>query len=274
MRTLSFLLLMSVLFISCRSNDLIRPGDTIEVAFEKAMNQYREGDYPEAAQAFETVVSIGRGTDIGQEAQYYLAESYYNDRRYLLAASEYERYAQFYPNSFRREVVDFKRAECYYFLSPRYRLDQSYTRRAIENLRLFNSRFPDSEYAEKSAQYIIELREKLARKKYEAANFYKRTSRYEAAAIYYDLVIDDYPETEWAERSLAEQMEAYILYAENSVPERQEERFRLALESYNTYMQLFPRGEYRSRMEELFDRAQDGLDGIAGNIRPSTSSTQ
>jgi len=273
MRTFSFLLLISLVFISCRSNDLIRPGDTIEVAFEKAMNQYREENYPEAAQAFETVVSIGRGTDIGQDAQYYLAESYYNDRRYLLAASEYERYAQFYPNSFRREVVDFKRAECYYFLSPRYRLDQSYSRQAINNLRLFNSRYPDSEFSEKAAQYITELREKLARKKYSAANFYKRTDQYEAATVYYDLVIDDYPETEWAERSLAEQMEAYILYAENSVPQRQEERFRLALESYNTYMQLFPRGEYRSRVEELFDRAQNGLESIAGSEQPRIQSS-
>ena len=274
MRTFSFLLLISLMLISCRSNDLIRPGDTIEVAFEKAMSQYREGDFPEAAQAFETVVSIGRGTDIGQEAQYYLAESYYNDGRYLLAASEYERYAQFYPNSFRREVVDFKRAECYYFLSPRYRLDQSYTRQAIESLRLFNSRYPDSEYAEKSAQYITELREKLAHKKYSAANFYKRTNRYQAAAVYYDLVIDDYPETEWAERSLVEQMESYILYAENSVPERQEERFRLALESYNTYMQLFPRGLYRSKMEDFYDRAQAGLESVADSGQPMTSASQ
>jgi outer membrane protein assembly factor BamD len=272
MRIVSLLILSSLVFMSCRSNDLIRPGDTIEVAFEKAMNQYREGDYAEAAQAFETVVSIGRGTDIGQDAQYYLAESYYNDRRYLLAASEYERYAQFYPNSFRREVVDFKRAESFYFLSPRYRLDQSYTRQALDGLRLFNSRYPDSEFSEKSAQYITELREKLARKQFEAANFYKRTERYEAAAVYYDLVIDDYPETEWAEQSLVEQMHAYILYAENSVQDRQEERFMLALESYNTYMQLFPRGEFRSRMEELYDRAQDGLDSVGGSGLTQASS--
>ncbi|MDX1590795.1 MAG: outer membrane protein assembly factor BamD [Balneolaceae bacterium] len=272
MRLISFLLLCSFVFMSCRSNDLIRPGDTIEVAFEKAMNQYREGNYPEAARAFETVVSIGRGTDIGQDAQYYLAESYYNDRRYLLAASEYERYAQFYPNSFRREVVDFKRAECYYFLSPRYRLDQTYTRQALDGLRLFNSRYPDSEYNERAAQYITELREKLARKQFEAANFYKRTERYQAAAVYYDLVIDDYPETEWAERSLVEQMHSYILYAENSVRNRQEERFMLALDSYNTYMQLFPRGDFRSRMEELYDRAQNGLESVGSSELTQSSS--
>lgn len=262
MRTLFVLLLTSLVLFSCRSRDLIRPGDTIEVAFEKAMNQFENENYAEAANAFETVVSIGRGTDIGQEAQFYLAESYYNDRRYLLAASEYERYAQFYPNSQRRETVDFKQAECYYFMSPRYRLDQSYTRQAIESLRLFNSRYPDSEFIEKSAEYITELREKLARKQYSAANFYKRTNRFNAAAVYYDLVIDEYPETRWAELSLVEQMESYILYAENSIRQRQEERYQMAIDSYTTYVQLFPRGEHRSRIEELYDRAQNALDNL------------
>ncbi|PKD44828.1 outer membrane protein assembly factor BamD [Rhodohalobacter barkolensis] len=259
MRTLLFLFSAALLFVSCRSNELIRPGDSLEVAYEKALNQFEEENYSEAASAFETVISIGRGTDIGQDAQYYLAESYFNNRRYLLAASEYERYAQFHPNSPRREEVDFKKALSYYNMSPRYRLDQTYTYQAIENFRLLLSRFPNSEYADEAGEYISELRSKLARKSYTAGEFYKRTSRYQAAAVYFDIVIDDYPETTWAERSLVDQMESYILYAENSVPDRQAERFEKALESYETYLQLFPRGDNRSRVEDLYDRAQQGL---------------
>jgi outer membrane protein assembly factor BamD len=142
MRTLLFLFAAALLFTSCRSTDLIRPGDSLEVAFEKAMNQYEQENWSDAARALETVISIGRGTDIGQEAQFYLAESYFNNRRYLVAASEYERYAQFYPNSPRRELADFKNALAYYELSPRFNLDQTYTRRAIDRFRLFMSRFP------------------------------------------------------------------------------------------------------------------------------------
>jgi outer membrane protein assembly factor BamD len=259
MRTLLFLFAAALLFTSCRSTDLIRPGDSLEVAFEKAMNQYEQENWSDAARALETVISIGRGTDIGQEAQFYLAESYFNNRRYLVAASEYERYAQFYPNSPRRELADFKNALAYYELSPRFNLDQTYTRRAIDRFRLFMSRFPNSEYSDEAGEYISELRDKLARKTFEAGEFYKRTNRYNAAATYYDIVIDNYPETRWAERSLVSQMESYILFAENSIRARQEERFELALDSYNTYLQLFPRGDSRSRVEDLYDRAQSGL---------------
>ena len=265
MRNLLFLFAAMLLFASCRSNELIRPGDSLDVAYEKALNQYEEENYAEAARAFETVISIGRGTDIGQDAQFYLAESYFNNRRYLLAASEYERYAQFHPNSPRREEADYKRALSYYNLSPRYRLDQSYTYQAIENFRLLLSRFPNSEYADEAAGYISELRGKLAHKSYNAGEFYKRTNRFEAAAVYFDIVIDNYPETSWAELALVDQMESYILYAENSIAARQVERFEMALESYETYLQLFPRGENRSRVEDLYDRAQRGLNDASDN---------
>ena len=248
--------------MSCRSQELIRPGDTLEVAFSKAKAQFDEENWSEAARAFETVVSIGRGTDLGQQAQYLLAESYFNDRRYLLAASEYDRYASFYPRSERREDVDFKAALCYYELSPRYRLDQSYTRQALERFRLFNSRYPNSDRVVDSAQYITQLRNKLARKQYEAAEFYKRTNRFSAAIVYYDLVLDNYPESQWAEQALVDKIEAYILYADNSIPASQLGRYESAISSYETYLQLFPSGENRSRAEDLYDRARGEIEDI------------
>lgn len=262
MRKVLILILAAFALISCRSQDLIRPGDTLEVAFEKAKSQYDQEKWSSAADAFETVVSIGRGTDIGQEAQFLLAESYYNNRRYLLAASEYDRYASFYPRSERREFVDFKAAVCYYNLSPRYKLDQTYTKQAVERFRLFNSRYPNSERVAETSDYIIELRNKLARKQYEAAEFYKRTNRFSAAIVYHDLVIDNYPESVWAERALVDQIESYILYADNSVQARQLERYEQALASYETYLQLFPRGENRSKAENLYDRARREIESL------------
>jgi outer membrane protein assembly factor BamD len=262
MRKVLFFTIAVFALMSCRSQDLIRPGDTLEVAFNKAKAQYDEENWSEAARAFETVVSIGRGTDLGQQAQYLLAESYFNDRRYLLAASEYDRYASFYPRSERRQDVDFKAGLCYYMLSPRYRLDQSYTRQALERFRLFNSRYPNSERVQDASQYITQLRNKLARKQYEAAEFYKRTDRFNAAIVYYDLVLDNYPESEWAEEALVDKIEAYILYADNSIPSSQLGRYESAITSYETYLQLFPSGENRSRAEDLYDRARGEIEDI------------
>lgn len=258
-KTAGKLLLILFVLSSCSNQELIQRNDSLDVAYNKAYDLYEEGDYRRAAQAFETVIQMGRGTDYAQEAQYYLAESHFKGGRYLLAASEYERYATLFPRSERREEMDFKEALSYYNLSPRYKLDQQYTRRAIDRFRLFNSRYPNSERVDQAQKYIAELRSKLARKHFSSAQLYMRTDQYEAAIVYYDLTIDNYPESTWTERALVNKINAYITYADNSISERQPERYQGAVEAYETYVQLFPNGENRGRAEELVDEARQAL---------------
>ncbi|WP_440998882.1 outer membrane protein assembly factor BamD [Fodinibius sp. SL11] len=256
---LSCLLVATLVFASCKNTDRIQRGDSLQVAFNKAMAFYEKEDYTEASEAFETVVQIARGTEYGQEAQFYLAESYYNDERYLLAASEYERFISLFPRVERRQEAQFKEAYCYYKLSPRYKLDQKYTRNAIEKFQLYNSRFPNSEKADEVGKYISEMRTKLAKKLYHSADLYLRTDRYEAAIIYYDLTIDKYPETEWAQRALVDEIETYNIYAERSVASKQRERYQKAIEAYEKFIQLFPNGKFRQQAEELVDESRSAL---------------
>jgi outer membrane protein assembly factor BamD len=108
---------------------------------------------------------------------------------------------------------------------------------------------------------------------YSASEFYMRTRRYLAAITNNELLIDRYPETEWAERALVNNIEAYILYADNSVTARQAERYQKAIDTYETYLQVFPRGENRSRAEDLFDRAKVSLDRV-GTSDDSTASSE
>jgi len=255
----SLVLLMAVAFSSCKNQNLIRQGDSLQVAFKKAMNLYQAEEYTDAVNAFETVLEIGRGTDYGQEAQFYLAESYYHDERYLLAASEYERYMSLFPRSPKHQDAMFKEAYCYYKLSPRYKLDQGYTRTAIEKLRIFNSEYPNSERADQAAEYITEMRAKLAKKLYYSADLYMRIDDYDAAITYYDLTINDYPESIWAQRALVDKIHAYNVYASRSVESKQAERYQKAVSAYETFIQLFPQGEYRSQAEEYVDRARSAL---------------
>lgn len=258
------ILLFSLLFIfsGCKNDNLIKRGDSIEVAYGKAMAFYEKEKYAEAANAFDTVTRVGRGTEYGQDAQYYLAESYFKDKRYLLAASEYDRYISYYPQDERREEIEFKAAMCYYHLSPRYQLDQSKTHTAIERFRLFNNRYPDSERVTETAGRIDELRSKLARKAYEAARFYVRTGQYKAAAIYLDRTIDQYPESEWAEKALVDLVKTYIDYADNSVQDKQAERYSKSIDTYEKFLQLFPESEFRATVENYHDEAQRKLRSI------------
>lgn len=271
----SKILLFSALVMlagACKNDSLIRRGDSLEVAFNKAKRIYDSGDYVDAANAFETVTRIARGTEYGEDAQYYLAESYYRSRQYLLAASEFDRFSGYYPRDERREEAEFKAAECYYNLSPRYQLDQAESYAAIERYQLFINRYPNADKVDEAAQRINELRSKLGRKIFSAAQFYDRTQQYRAAAIYYGLTIDKYPETKWAEQALVNQVRTYIAYADNSIRARQAERYQNALDAYEKFIQLYPQSKLRAEIENYRDDAQQKLDRI--QRQQSTQSTQ
>lgn len=262
-----------ILAVGCKNEALIRPGDPLDVAYKKALSLYQAEEYADAATAFETVVSVGRGTDYAESGQFYLAESYFNDGRYLLAANSYERFTTLYPQSPKRQTAAFKEALSYYNLSPRYRIDQEYTREAIEKFRLFISRYPDSEEADQAAQYLTDMRSKLAKKHYYAAEMYMRTDQYQAAIIYYDLVINDFPETSWAEQALVDEIAAYNEYASLSVRDKQYERYQKAVESYEKYLQLFPNGPHREQAEELVDDARAALANLSPVVEEEQTTT-
>lgn len=257
-------LLIVAVLISCKNENLIQRGDTLPTAYKKAMALYQSGEYTDAAKAFETVIQLGRGTDYAREAQFYLAESYFKDERYLLASAEYARYVSRYPRSAKREEAQFKEAYSYYKLSPRYKLDQEYTRTAIEKFRLFNSRYPDSKRVKQAAHYITQLRAKLAKKLYYAADLYMRTDRYEAAIVYYNLTIDNYPETIWAQRALVDKIAAYVTYADRSIRSKQRERYQAAIDAYEKFIQLFPDGKYRSEADAHVDDARAAIAELGG----------
>lgn len=255
------LLLLSLLIISsaCKNSALIRPGDPLNVSYDKAWKLYENKKYGDAAEAFETITRIGRGTNYAQDAQFYLAESYFKDGRYLLAASEYERFISFFPRDERREEVDYKRALSFYEQSPRYRLDQSATVQAIELFQLFNNNYPNSDRVLDAAAKIDDLRNKLARKVFNAAEFYARINSYKAAVIYFDRTIDQYPESKWAEQALVQLIDTYNRYAERSVDDKQAERYKKALETYEKFLQLFPTSELRGSAEKYRDEAEIGF---------------
>ncbi|GAB5408871.1 MAG: outer membrane protein assembly factor BamD [Balneolaceae bacterium] len=253
MKYFSIVLLSTIiLFTACKNKELVRPGEPLNVAYDKSVALFEKEKYGDAAYGFDLVTRMGRGTTYAEDAQFYLAESYFNSKQYILAASEYERYISYFPQNPQREEVEFKRALCYYEQSPRYRLDQSATGRAIELFQLFNTKYPNSEFVLESAEKIDELRNKLARKNYESAEFYLRTDRFLAATIYYDQTIDLYPESVWAERALIKQIETFITYADRSIDEKQLERYTEAVSNYEKFIQLFPQSSSREKAEQLY----------------------
>lgn len=231
-------------------------------AYEQGMAAYEDGDYEKAIPLFRAVFSYGRANEWADDAQLNLANAYREDGRYLLAASEYGRFAQLYRSDERAARAEFERAMAYYQLSPDFELAQDNTRKALSFFQLFIDRYPGSDLTVEAGKKIEELREKLAHKQYESAKLYERRELWEAAALSYETVFDQYPETSWVDNALVGAMRSYIAYAEASVKARQEERYQKAVDNYQRLKQTLPDSPLLDEAQQLYDTAQNRLGRI------------
>jgi outer membrane protein assembly factor BamD len=260
-RTVALLLLSATFLGACASSGG-SSSTTPEEAFERGRRSFERGRYSRAIEQLQSVFEYGRAHEWADDTQFLLAESYFMTEQYLLSATEYDRFAQLYPSDERTEEAEYKRALSYYRLSPPYQLDQSDTERAISNLRLFVGKYPQSERSADIGRMIDELLEKLARKRVEAARMYARQKQFLAAALTYESVLADYPNTEWADDALLEAMQAYLAYAEASIAARKAERISKAIDAYNQLVQLFPGSELLKEAEAIYDDAARQLEEL------------
>ena len=139
------------------------------------------------------------GDDRSDYAQFKLGESLYNGKEYALAAVEYHLLTNNYGYS---EYVDdayYKEALCFFHQALKPPLDQSKREQALERLERFVTVFPQSDLVPEAQKHIAMVHEKLAEKAFSTARFYDKNKRLSSALIYYDKIIDEYPNNEyWA----------------------------------------------------------------------------
>ncbi len=236
--------------------------DTPQEAFGKGKVLYEDGKYTAAITYFQGVFSFGRTHQWASDAQLYLARAYRENKEYLLAANEYERFTKIYRADPRLARVNFEWAETYSKMSPAAPLDQSDTKRAIQEFQLFIDRFPNDPLVTEAQQKIVDLRTKLAEKQYLTAQLYERRELFEAAALSFESVFDLYPDTPWAQPALVGAIKMYIAFSDQSIALRQPERLRAAIKNYDRLIQIFEPSEHHKEAEGYYEEAQAKLDAL------------
>ena len=258
------LLVASITLLGCSNSGRIAY-TTPQEAFGKGRALFEDGKYDLAIQYFQGVFSFGRTHQWAPDAQLYLARSYKENGEFLLAANEYERFTKIYRADERLAEANFEWAMTYFEMSPESALDQSDTKRAIEEFELFMDRFPSNDLVNDAQKVIVELRTKLAKKQFDTAKLYERRELFEAAALSFESVFDLYPDTEWAQQALVGAIRSYIAFSDQSINTRQPERLQAAIKNYDRLTQIFQESPYLKEAESLYKQAQDRLDSLSGN---------
>jgi outer membrane protein assembly factor BamD len=175
---------------------------TPEEQFDYAKRFFDRKNYYNAKMQFTIVVLNNPGHRIIGKAQYYLAESYYHLKEYIMAVGEYEKLIRSLATSEYVDDATYKIGMCYYKLAPVYGLDQEYTHKAILQFQLFLEEFPDSDLKQQVENKLSECRNKLAKKEFKTGELYRKMGYLRAAIISFDSVLGKYYDTPFSDDAL------------------------------------------------------------------------
>lgn len=245
---------------SCKSKfEKLRASNNIQMKYQEAVKYYEKEKYTKSLTLFEDLLTKYRGTADAEDLSYYTAYASYRLKDYISARFHFKNFADNYPNSQRAEECRFMTAYCFYLDSPRSNLDQDNTKRAIDQLQLFVNLYPESERANEAGELIQNLRDKLEKKAFDNAKLYYNMGLpddYRAAVIALENVLKTYPDTKHAEDVEFLLVKSQYLFADNSYPHRQEERFNQMLDYYTSFSENFPESKYSNELQGLRTSAE------------------
>ncbi len=186
-----------LLLVACSDSSQTLRTTTTEDRFRRGMEALEDKDYREAQEAFNTIILQDPASDYADDAQYYLAESYFRDKDYKLAAFNYNRLRTSFPNSPFYKQAFFRSGEAYYYSSLSSDRDQRETKFAMDVFRAFGTYYADDSLSMVARDRIAELQNKLAEKDYKTAELYWQMQEYKAALVYYEKVMETYPGTDF-----------------------------------------------------------------------------
>ena len=188
------------------------PDESLSLAehLKIGMDYLDEEKYVKAQDEFKFVLSRGTGTDYGDDAQFFLAESYFLNDQFILSIKEYENLTRKMAFSPFFEKSRFRICEAYRIESPDYYNDQSYTEKALERYQEFLDDFPESEHGQNATESMSILRNKLAKKLYETGVLYLKMDEFEPARMSFNSVLDQYYDTDIVEEVHVGVIKSYI----------------------------------------------------------------
>jgi len=251
----SLILLLMITGISCSKYQRLLKSNDYNLKYEKAVEYYNDEDYYRAQTLLEEVMTILKGTEKAEEAQYFYTYCLYNQGDYILAGYHFKNFSRTFPNSVHREETDYMVAYCYYLQSPKPTLDQKYTFKAIEEFQLFLNKYPGSERIDNANEYVSKLRNKLELKSYLNAKLYYDLGNYKASIVSLKTSLNDYPDSDYREDILFYILKSSFLLAENSIEIKKYERYKSTITEYYVLIDEYKESKYIKEAQKIYDTA-------------------
>ncbi len=132
----------------------------------------------------------------GEQAQFNIGEVYKAQGEYEEAQKAFQAVVDEYPTS--SELVSKARyqiATCSMEASKKAQYNEQSAQRAIEEFQGFKQNYPTDQQSLEAEESIKILRAKKAMTNFETGSFYERQKKYNSAKVYYQEIVEKYPDT-------------------------------------------------------------------------------
>ena len=188
---------ISILLSSCGISNPFDDNIAYKTRFDDGLAFFEEEKYVKASQQFNIIVDRASHTDLGDDALFFLAESYFLNKDYDLALVEFEKLVSRMGFSPYIEKSRWRICETLMLLSPNFYHDQESSKKAISQIQEFLDDFPNSEYSKDADKLINELRTRLAEKNMETGKLYVKLKAYDSAIVSYKIVVNEFYDTKF-----------------------------------------------------------------------------
>lgn len=151
-----------------------------------------------AVEIYKKVVDNAPYGKFAEEAQFKMGEALKKSERYDEAIPAFQKLIDDYPNSKLVDKARYEVAYCAYksSLKPAYAIEP--TDKAIKAFEEFAQVNRDTELSKEADTTIQRLKDKAAEKSFSTAKFYEGQKRYKSAVMYYQDIVDRFPNSSFA----------------------------------------------------------------------------
>ena len=257
---LSFLL--CAFLTSCSTFTKVQKSNDYEYKLRMAENYFVKGNYTNAQVLFESLLPVFKGTAKFENIYYKDAYCAYHLEDYVAAENLFKAFLETFPSSSKSEEIEYVRAYSYYKQSPKVELDQTNTTKSIALMQAFINTHPNAKQVAEATQIIDACRSKLELKAFKAAELYFNLGHYKAAAVSLNNLIYDFPDSPKADEYKLLSIKAYYRYAENSIIDKQADRYMQVLTECADFADRFTNSKLAVEVTQLQNKAQNNLNNI------------
>jgi outer membrane protein assembly factor BamD len=200
------------LLTGCASSDTVSilNTDPPEKMYADADALMSKGKFEDAAKKFEDLDRSHPYSPEARRAIVLAAYAYYKAGKAPEAIASAERYAVMHPGTKDAPLAHHIIASAYFDdMNPADR-DQTATKKALEQLQILKSRYPDSTYAQDADNRIRLAQDTLAASEMQVGRFYMNQKNYVAAINRFKTVVTDHQTTRHVEEALMRLTECYM----------------------------------------------------------------